>query len=122
MEPPHLPTETLAASCARTGGKWFSPVPRITQMKPRARAIPPLRAFFGGINWTVAFGLLLVVGSIQEKPVVLSRELRPFHPRFGDRINADGTVSGAFRVNSGFVDSQRVRAHQTEAAPVRKCC
>jgi hypothetical protein len=29
--------------CARTAGKWFSPVPRITQMRPRARAISPLR-------------------------------------------------------------------------------
>jgi hypothetical protein len=41
MEPPHLPTETLAASGARTGGKCFSPVPRITQMSPQAHAIPP---------------------------------------------------------------------------------
>jgi hypothetical protein len=30
--------------CARTAGKWFSPVPRITQMRPQARAISPLRA------------------------------------------------------------------------------
>jgi hypothetical protein len=44
MEPPHLPTETLAASAHETAGKWFSPVPRITQMKPQARAISPLRA------------------------------------------------------------------------------
>jgi hypothetical protein len=44
MEPPHSPTETLAPSCARTAGKWFSPVPRITQMKPQARAISPIRA------------------------------------------------------------------------------
>jgi hypothetical protein len=44
MEPPHLPKETLAESGARTGGKCFSPVPRITQMSPQAHAIPPLRA------------------------------------------------------------------------------
>jgi hypothetical protein len=30
--------------CAPTAGKWFSLVPRITQMKPQARAISPLRA------------------------------------------------------------------------------
>jgi hypothetical protein len=30
--------------CARTAGKWFSPVPRITQMKPQAHAISPLWA------------------------------------------------------------------------------
>jgi hypothetical protein len=87
-----------------------------------AHCTKPGQAFFGGITWTVALGLLLVVGSIQENPVVLSRERRPFHPRFGDRINADGIVSVAFRVNSDFVDRQRVRAHQTEAAPPRKCC
>jgi hypothetical protein len=39
-----LPTETLGASCARTSGKWFFPVPCITQLKPQARAISPLRA------------------------------------------------------------------------------
>jgi hypothetical protein len=44
MEPPQLPTETLAALRAQTAGKWFSPVPRITQMRPQARAIPPLWA------------------------------------------------------------------------------
>jgi hypothetical protein len=44
MEPPHLPTETLASSCARIGGKCCSPLPRVTQMRPQARAIPPLRA------------------------------------------------------------------------------
>ena len=41
--PPHLLTETLSPSCARTAGKWFSPVPCVTQMKPQARAFSPIR-------------------------------------------------------------------------------
>jgi hypothetical protein len=44
MEPPHLPTETLATVCARTDGKWFSPVPQISQMKPQTRPISSLQA------------------------------------------------------------------------------
>jgi hypothetical protein len=31
MEPPHLPTEALAASRARKGRKCFSPVPRVSR-------------------------------------------------------------------------------------------
>ena len=42
MEPPHLPTETLAASCPQTARKWFSPVPPNLQKKPLARAIQQL--------------------------------------------------------------------------------
>ena len=38
------PAGTLAASRARTAGKWLSPVPRVAQMGPQARAILPSRA------------------------------------------------------------------------------
>ncbi len=44
MEPPHLPTETLAASRARTARKWLSPVPRSMRMNAQARAISLIRA------------------------------------------------------------------------------
>src|ERR1019366_9872447 len=44
MEPPHLPTETLAASCPQTARKWFSPVPPNLQMTPQSRAIWLIRA------------------------------------------------------------------------------
>src|SRR5260221_5721426 len=38
MEPPHLPTETLAASRARTSKRWSPPVPPNLQMS-RNRAL-----------------------------------------------------------------------------------
>jgi hypothetical protein len=44
MEPPHLPTETLAASRARTTGSRLSQVPRSMRMKPQERAISLIRA------------------------------------------------------------------------------
>jgi len=58
MEPPHLLTETLAASCPQTARKWFSPVPPNLQMTPQSRAIwliraenPQTRGLAGGEGW-----------------------------------------------------------------------
>src|SRR5271163_2632347 len=44
MEPPDLPTETLAAEGARAALRWVSPVPPRMRIKPLARAISLIRA------------------------------------------------------------------------------
>src|SRR5216684_5238073 len=61
-----------------------------------AHSTKPSQGGLAGFSGTSLFGYCRSLVVYKRNLVALSRERRLFHPRVGDRINADGTVSVAF--------------------------
>ena len=101
MEPLHLPTETLTASCRRTAGKWFSRVPRITQMKPQPRAFSPIRA-----ENPTEIGLAGGEGEIRT-PETLWDSMCGIRPEFGTLFSSKKSIRAAENMFAG--DSALIR-------------
>ena len=83
MEPPHLPTEILGESCARTSSSWSSPVPLNLEMTPQ-------RALFQRLEGSVPRDRDWLA---DQSGFELSTPTSPFHRKivreFGEEFAAD---------------------------------